>query len=175
MYFRKTEVFYFCEDGLTRLRINRSDLPVRQCRSAQPAGSRLMSEQILARPNEQVMQRMSTKSRQRIYSSSIRAAAERARDARKQADRRACEAWKARILGHRDRLNRRRSPCAHLQHLGVRSCAEPRHMVAVEKAVREMSASLEIQTGLTTADQNKCWCGNQRRAANSVHRGGWKS
>jgi len=44
---------------------------------------------------------MTTKSRQRIYGSSIRAAAERAREARKEADRLAVEAWNARMLGYR--------------------------------------------------------------------------
>jgi hypothetical protein len=41
---------------------------------------------------------MSTKSRETIYGASVRAAAERAREARKQADRLACEAWNKRLL-----------------------------------------------------------------------------
>jgi hypothetical protein len=36
---------------------------------------------------------MGTKSRESIYGSSIRASAERAKEARKEADRLACEAW----------------------------------------------------------------------------------
>jgi hypothetical protein len=36
---------------------------------------------------------MGTKSRERLYGSSIRASAERAREARKKADGLACEAW----------------------------------------------------------------------------------
>lgn len=48
-----------------------------------------------------LIRRMSTKSRQRIYGSAIRAAAERARESRKQADRLACEAWNARMLGYK--------------------------------------------------------------------------
>src|ERR1700720_2649023 len=44
---------------------------------------------------------MSTKSREYIYSSSIRASAERAAEARKQADRLACEAWNQRMLGYK--------------------------------------------------------------------------
>jgi hypothetical protein len=43
---------------------------------------------------------MSTKSRERIYGSSIRASAERARHARKEADRLACKAWNDRMLGY---------------------------------------------------------------------------
>jgi hypothetical protein len=42
---------------------------------------------------------MGTKSRETIYGSSIRHAAERAAKARKQADRLACEAWNKRMLG----------------------------------------------------------------------------
>jgi len=42
---------------------------------------------------------MSTKSRESIYGSSIRASAERAHEARKVADRLACEAWNQRMLG----------------------------------------------------------------------------
>src|SRR5215471_13529728 len=42
---------------------------------------------------------MGTKSRETIYGSSVRAAAEQARAARKEADRLACEAWNKRMLG----------------------------------------------------------------------------
>jgi hypothetical protein len=41
---------------------------------------------------------MGTKSRETIYGASARAAAERAAEARKQADRLACEAWNKRML-----------------------------------------------------------------------------
>jgi hypothetical protein len=44
---------------------------------------------------------MGTKSRETIYGSSIRASAERAKEARKEADRLACEAWNARMLGYK--------------------------------------------------------------------------
>lgn len=42
---------------------------------------------------------MSTKSREAIYGASVRAAADRATEARKGADRLACEAWNKRMLG----------------------------------------------------------------------------
>src|SRR6478735_5801281 len=42
---------------------------------------------------------MGTKSRESIYGSSVRAAAERAKEARKQADRLAVDAWNKRMLG----------------------------------------------------------------------------
>ena len=42
---------------------------------------------------------MGTKSRETIYGASIRAAAERATEARREADRLACEAWNKRMLG----------------------------------------------------------------------------
>jgi len=51
---------------------------------------------------------MGTKSRETIYGASVRAAAERAREARKQSDRLACEAWNKRMLASRDRRSRRR-------------------------------------------------------------------
>jgi hypothetical protein len=41
---------------------------------------------------------MGTKSRETIYGTSVRMAAERAAEARKQADRLACEAWNKRML-----------------------------------------------------------------------------
>jgi hypothetical protein len=44
---------------------------------------------------------MSTKCRERIYGASIRASAEKAKLARKQADRLACEAWNDRMLGYK--------------------------------------------------------------------------
>jgi hypothetical protein len=46
-----------------------------------------------------ILTRMGTKSRETIYGSSVRAAAERAAEARKQADRLACDAWNKRMLG----------------------------------------------------------------------------
>jgi hypothetical protein len=42
---------------------------------------------------------MGTKSRETIYGASVRASAERAQAARKEADRLACEAWYQRMLG----------------------------------------------------------------------------
>jgi hypothetical protein len=42
---------------------------------------------------------MGTKSRETIYGSSIRASAERAKQARKDADQYACIAWNNRMLG----------------------------------------------------------------------------
>lgn len=44
---------------------------------------------------------MTAKSRQSIYGASVRAAAERAKEARKEADRLACEAWTKRMLSFR--------------------------------------------------------------------------
>ena len=45
---------------------------------------------------------MGTKSRETVYGASIRAAAERAAEARKDADRLACDAWNKRMLGFQD-------------------------------------------------------------------------
>jgi len=44
---------------------------------------------------------MGTKSGERIYGASIRASAERAREARREADKLACEAWNQRMLGYK--------------------------------------------------------------------------
>jgi hypothetical protein len=44
---------------------------------------------------------MGTKSRETIYGSSIRASAERAKQARKDADQFACIAWNNRMLGYK--------------------------------------------------------------------------
>jgi len=44
---------------------------------------------------------MSTKSRTYLYGTMIRVSAERAKEARKQADRLACEAWNYRMLGYK--------------------------------------------------------------------------
>jgi hypothetical protein len=44
---------------------------------------------------------MTTKSRERIYGAAIRASAERAKEARKEADRLACQAWNQRMLGYK--------------------------------------------------------------------------
>jgi hypothetical protein len=44
---------------------------------------------------------MGTKSRERLYASAVRAAAEQAAEARLRADRLACEAWTKRMLGFR--------------------------------------------------------------------------
>jgi hypothetical protein len=46
-----------------------------------------------------ILSRMGTKSRETIYGASVRAAAERAAEARKEADRLACQAWTKRMLG----------------------------------------------------------------------------
>ena len=46
-----------------------------------------------------ILSRMGSKSRETIYGGSVRAAAERATEARKEADRLACEAWNKRMLG----------------------------------------------------------------------------
>jgi hypothetical protein len=76
---------------------------------------------------------MGIKSRESIYGSSIRASAERAAEARKQADKLACEAWNARMLGYKGpaqprrrsvtpqcRIQLSRSPLPWLRHASDR-------------------------------------------------------
>jgi hypothetical protein len=86
---------------------------------------------------------MGTKSRESIYGASIRAAAERATEARKDADKLACEAWNKRMLGFHgpaqpspalgDAINGgvwlSRSEMPGLQHAPDRC---PRHRAATE-------------------------------------------
>ena len=55
----------------------------------------------LSREVRRILSLMGTKSRETIYGSSVRAAAERAAEARKEADKLACEAWNKRMLGFR--------------------------------------------------------------------------
>jgi hypothetical protein len=67
----------------------------------------------LSRAARRILSRMGTKSRETIYGSSVRAASERAKEARKEADRLACEAWNKRMLGFQDRLSHRRRWAMH--------------------------------------------------------------
>jgi len=53
----------------------------------------------LSRATARILTRMGTKSRETIYGASVRAAAERATEARKEADRLAVAAWNKRMLG----------------------------------------------------------------------------
>jgi hypothetical protein len=53
---------------------------------------------------------MSTKSRDRLYGISVRMAAECVAEARKEADRLACEAWNKRMLGFKASRVRRSPP-----------------------------------------------------------------
>ena len=66
------------------------------CPSRHPPQSVAACLSIVAR---RILSRMGTKSRETIYGASVRAAAERATEARKEADRLACEAWNKRMLG----------------------------------------------------------------------------
>jgi hypothetical protein len=53
----------------------------------------------LSRAARRILSRIGNKSRETIYGASVRAAAERAAEARKDADRLAVEAWNKRMLG----------------------------------------------------------------------------
>ena len=61
------------------------------------------SEIVAAGITRRALMGMGTKSRETIYGASIRASAKRAVEARKQADRLACEAWNQRMLGYKGR------------------------------------------------------------------------
>lgn len=75
----------------------------RTLRSGPPVGPGTLSTAscsgLPAHRGRAILARMGTKSRESIYGASIPAAAERATEARKTADRLACEAWNKRMLG----------------------------------------------------------------------------
>ena len=109
---------------------------------------------------------MSTKSRERIYGITIRAAAERAKEARKEADRLACVAWNHRMLGYRgpaqpspalgDALN------AGYGYLEVRCLGCDTHQTVVLDVVRRPTATPihELERYLRCKD-----CSQMRRYA----------
>jgi hypothetical protein len=66
------------------------------CAHAEPAQSVAACR---SKPGWRILALMSTKSRERIYGSSVRHSAERAAEARVGADRLACVAWNQRMLG----------------------------------------------------------------------------
>ena len=68
------------------------------CRAHHPPQSLAACLSIVAR---RILSRMGTKSRETIYGASTRAAAERATEARKEADRLAIAAWNKRMLGYK--------------------------------------------------------------------------
>ena len=79
---------------------------------------------------------MSTKSRESIYGTTIRMSAERAKEARKVADRLACEAWNYRMLGY-----------IRAQSL-LRNAAGP--YIRVDRVTLAASWSLPVHTQLRT-------------------------
>jgi uncharacterized protein YhfF len=100
---------------------------------------------------------MGTKSRETIYGGSVRAAAERATEARKQADRLAVAAWNARMLGFQGpaQPSQRwvwlsRSEMPWLQHASDRG-ARPR--AATEDNADPRTGTLHAVQGLLTASR----------------------
>src|ERR1700684_3049381 len=100
---------------------------------------------------------MGTKSRESIYGSSIRASAERAKKARKEADRLACEGWNLRMLGYKgpaqpspalgDALN------AGYLYLEVRCLGCDTHQTVALDIVRRPKATPHPRTGTLHAVQ----------------------
>ncbi len=82
---------------------------------------------------------MSTKSRERIYGSSIRASAERARETRRIADQAAAKAWNDRILGYQGPAQPSRVAqsgaltrgATHRNMVRPKAAARPAKMIAV--------------------------------------------
>ena len=86
---------------------------------------------------------MGTKSRETIYGASIRAAAERATEARKDADRLACEAWNKRMLGFQG-MTRSGSSCAG----PTKRIARRQHECRAASASSCMSMSTCLEEGI---------------------------
>ena len=124
---------------------------------------------------------MGTKSRETIYGASIRAAAERATEARKEADRLACEAWNKRMLSFQgpaqpspalgDALNAgsiSRSEMPGLQHSPDRRA---RHRAATEDNADPRTGTLHAVQGLLTASRPTVQAQPSCRAANHQNHG----
>jgi hypothetical protein len=98
---------------------------------------------------------MSTKSRESIYGTTIRMSAERAKEARKEADRLACVAWNHRMLGYKgpaqpsptlgDALN------AGYLYLEVRSLGCHTHQTVAIDVVRRPKAAPTSLNGTSDA------------------------
>src|SRR5215470_18093415 len=99
----------------------------------------------LFRAAGRILSRMGTKSRETIYGAAVLAAAEQATQARKKADRLACEAWNKRMLGFQgpaqpspalgDALN------AGYRYLEVRCLGCDTHQTVALDIVRRLSWS----------------------------------
>jgi hypothetical protein len=72
-------------------------LGARLCRTARSSG-------LPQRSGSLTLKAMGTKSRESIYGASVRASEERAVEARRKADRLACEAWNKRMMAFRHRM-----------------------------------------------------------------------
>jgi hypothetical protein len=79
---------------------------------------------------------MGTKSRDRLYGSSVRMAAERAAEARKESDRLACEAWTKRMLAFK-------GPAQPSPTLGDALNAGHTYLAQLE----QLTASFRVSTG----------------------------
>ena len=103
---------------------------------------------------------MGTKSRDRFYGTSVRIAAERAAEARQEADRLACEAWTKRMLAFKgpaqpsptlgDALNAG-YPYLEVRCLGCPSDGGARHRAAAEDDANPRAGALHALQGLLGA------------------------
>ena len=87
----------FAPSWLRRFQLGQEVAPVLEpvrCQAAICSGLPILAVWVHSCP-------MGTKSREAIYGSSIRHSAERAKEARKEADRLACVAWNQRMLGYK--------------------------------------------------------------------------
>jgi len=84
---------------------------------------------------------MGTKSRETIYGPSVRAAAERAAEARKQADRLTCEAWNKRMLAFKGPAQPSPTHSTPVLYLEVKCLGCDTHQIVALDIVRRAKAT----------------------------------
>jgi hypothetical protein len=113
---------------------------------------------------------MSTKCRERIYGATIRVSAERAKEARKEADRLACEAWNYRMLGYKGPAQPSPTlgdaPNASYLYLEVRCLGCDTHQTVALDVVRRPKATPihELERYMRCKDCSQVRCSPYKRS-----------
>jgi hypothetical protein len=104
---------------------------------------------------------MGTKSRETIYGASLRASAELANEARKEADRLACEAWNQRMLGYK-------GPAQHRPLSAMRSMPVTAISRSGASAATPIRPSPSVLSGVRRQHRSTSW--SATCAARTAHR-----
>jgi hypothetical protein len=109
---------------------------------------------------------LGTKSRESIYGASIRAAAERAKEARKEADRLAWKAWNKRVLGFQGPAHPSHALCdainAGYRYLEVRCLDCDTHQTVALDIVSRRRRHPTTKFERTCVAANAQWSGDKR-------------